>query len=201
MENQTPDNNQNSSMQNAGQMNSQNSNQAQYNSQNNNSQSQNNNTSMGENNMNNNNNMGMGNRHNGGMNNMGNQNMGMGRQNSQRGFDRNPYVNNNTMQNAGQMNNQGMNNQSQQNPYYNNNQMLPQQNPSITDSLLGTFDTENFIKGALIGAVGAYLLTNENAQKTIFKTVAKGTEMFQAGMEEMKERFEDAKAEMEAERG
>jgi len=143
--------------------------------------------------------------------NFNNGSSGMGNNNNQRGFDRNPYINNNSMQNAGQMNNQGMqnpsmqntgqmNNQGGQNPYYNNNQMLPQQNPSITDSLLGTFDTENFIKGALIGAVGAYLLTNENAQKTIFKTVAKGTEMFQAGMEEMKERFEDAKAEMEADR-
>jgi len=67
------------------------------------------------------------------------------------------------------------------------------------DSLLGSFDTTNFLKGALIGAVGAYLLTNENAQKTIFKTFAKGADMFSAGIEELKERMEDAKAELEAE--
>jgi len=114
------------------------------------------------------------------------------RQKSAQGFNQNPYINSNN-QNMGvqQMN---------QNPYYNNampNQMSGQGN---NDSLLGSFDTANFIKGALVGAVGAYLLTNENAQKTIFKNIAKGTEMFQAGIEEMKERFEDAKAEMDAER-
>ena len=108
------------------------------------------------------------------------------RQNSMRGFDRNPYIRDMSSIN--------------QNPYNStNSQLTAQQDPSLTDSLLGSFDTENFIKGALIGAVGAYLLTNENAQKAIFKTVAKGTQIFQAGMEEMKERYEDAKAEVDAE--
>ena len=120
--------------------------------------------------------------------------MEQARQNSQRGFNSNPYVNQNI----------------EQNPYYNNsinnndtNNQIPNQNqqqPSMLDSLYGSFDTANFLKGAALGAIGAYLLTNENAQKTIFKGVAKGTEMFQAGIEEMKERFEDAKAEMDAER-
>jgi len=67
-----------------------------------------------------------------------------------------------------------------------------------TDNILETINTNDFIKGALIGAAATYLLTNESAQKAIFKTVAKGTEMFQAGIEEMKERMEDAKAELEA---
>jgi hypothetical protein len=128
--------------------------------------------------------------------------MEQARQNSQRGFNSNPYIN----QNQGSSQNMG------QNPYYNDNAMnnnnsmnnqMPNQNPqqpSLMQSIYGDFDTSNFIKGALIGAVGAYLLTNENAQKTIFKGVAKGSEMFQAGMEEMKERFEDAKAEMDAEK-
>lgn len=60
------------------------------------------------------------------------------------------------------------------------------------------FDTNKFLIGLAIGAAGAYLLTNENAQKALFKTFAKGSELFTAGIEEMKERFEDAKAEMEA---
>jgi hypothetical protein len=68
----------------------------------------------------------------------------------------------------------------------------------LPDSLLGTFDTKHFVIGALVGALGAYLLTNEKAQKAIFKTVAKGTQAFQAGIEEMKERYEDAKAELAA---
>ena len=67
-----------------------------------------------------------------------------------------------------------------------------------TDNVLSNINTNDFIKGALIGAVATYLLTNESAQKAIFKTVAKGTEMFQSGIEEMKERMEDAKAELES---
>lgn len=119
--------------------------------------------------------------------------------NQKKGFDNNPYINQS----------QGINNMTQtnQNPYYNKSQMdnqinkqIPTQQPSTMNSLFGSFDTENFIKGALIGAVGAYLLTNENAQKTIFKTVAKAGDMFGAGMEEIKERMEDAKAELEAEK-
>lgn len=73
--------------------------------------------------------------------------------------------------------------------------MMVNPNP---EHLFGAFNTKQFVIGALIGAVGAYLLTNEKAQKNLFKTIAKGTEMFQMGIEEMKERFEDAKAELAA---
>ena len=105
------------------------------------------------------------------------------------GLNKNPYINNQNS-NAPQMQNEQNSNQNQ-NPYINNPQ---QQNGN------SSFDTGNFLKGALIGAVGAYLLTNEDAQKKIFKTFAKGADMFGAGIEEMKERLEDAKAELEAER-
>jgi len=126
--------------------------------------------------------------------------------NQSKGFEKNPYINQgqnmqtqgiNTMNTTMQSNPQT----TQQNPYYNINP-IQTQTPTQTanmDSLLGSFDTTNFLKGALIGAVGAYLLTNENAQKTIFKTFAKGADMFSAGIEELKERMEDAKAELEAE--
>lgn len=101
----------------------------------------------------------------------------------------------NTIQNNPYINtqNQGQNdlNLANQNPYINNN--------APANGLLGNFDTGKFLLGAAIGALGAYVLTNENAQKAIFKTVAKGSALFTAGIEEMKERFEDAKAEMEAE--
>jgi len=69
---------------------------------------------------------------------------------------------------------------------------------SNPEHFFGAFNTKQFVIGALIGAVGAYVLTNEKAQKNLFKTIAKGSEMFQAGIEEMKERFEDAKAELAA---
>ena len=73
----------------------------------------------------------------------------------------------------------------------------PQPQIPALDQPMG-FDTNKFLIGLAIGAAGAYLLTNENAQKALFKTFAKGSELFIAGIEEMKERFEDAKAEMEA---
>jgi len=66
------------------------------------------------------------------------------------------------------------------------------------DGLLSGFDTNGFLKGALIGASLTFLLTNEKVQKTLFKTFAKGGNLVQAGIEEMKERIEDAKAELEA---
>ena len=56
--------------------------------------------------------------------------------------------------------------------------------------------TSDFIKGALIGAVATFILTNENAQRAIFKGFAKVSGLFEAGIEELKERYEDAKAEV-----
>ncbi|AFL68887.1 hypothetical protein [Sulfurospirillum barnesii] len=82
-----------------------------------------------------------------------------------------------------------------------NNPYIAKENtavPSSVNSLLGTFDTKHFVIGAVVGALGAYLLTNEKAQKALFKTVAKGTQAFQAGIEEIKERYEDAQAELAA---
>jgi hypothetical protein len=101
------------------------------------------------------------------------------------------------------------------NPYINNQSQIPNANSGLQNvnpyinrqnandansSLFGGFDTQKFLIGAAVGAVGVYLLTNEDAQKTLFKTVAKTAELLSAGMEEMKERFEDAKAELEAQK-
>lgn len=88
-----------------------------------------------------------------------------------------------------------------QNPYINQqntngfNPTMPQ-NQEIENKSM--FSNGDFIKGALIGAAVTFLLTNKNAQQTIFKAASKGSELFQAGMEEIKERFEDAKAQMDA---
>lgn len=74
------------------------------------------------------------------------------------------------------------------------------QNSSFLSSILpANFNTTNFLQGAVIGALGTYLLTNENAQQAIFKSVVRVGKLLQAGSEEIKERFEDAKAEIEAE--
>ncbi len=71
-----------------------------------------------------------------------------------------------------------------------------------TTSTLG-LDIQNsqFWKGALLGAAVALLVTNETVQKGVVKTVSKLTLAAQCGIEEIKEKFEDAKAEAHAETG
>ncbi len=81
-----------------------------------------------------------------------------------------------------------------QNPYINQN-ITPLQTPITTQN---GFLNADFVKGALLGAAVTYLLTNKNAQETIFKAFGKGSELFQAGIEELKERYEDAKAQMQS---
>ncbi len=69
-----------------------------------------------------------------------------------------------------------------------------------TTSTLGLdMQDSQFWKGALLGAAVALLVTNESIQKGVVKTVSKLTLAAQSGMEEMKEKFEDAKAEAQAE--
>ncbi len=84
-----------------------------------------------------------------------------------------------------------------QNPYVNQN-LNPSQNPQQINAPQSTFSNGDFIKGALLGAAVTYLLTNKNAQESIFKAFGKGSELFSAGIEELKERYEDAKAQMQA---
>ena len=87
------------------------------------------------------------------------------------------------------------------NPTSQNSQSTPNTQPkeSIQNGFLdGIFSGSNgsdFLKGALIGAAATYILTNENAQRAIFKGFAKLSTLFECGLEELKERYEDAKAE------
>jgi hypothetical protein len=60
------------------------------------------------------------------------------------------------------------------------------------------FSNERFLKGLLIGAAAAYLLTNESVQRSAIKGVVKVWSMLQGGVEEIKERFQDAEAEIRA---
>lgn len=87
------------------------------------------------------------------------------------------------------------------NPYIQNNSTNTQQNADKQNNgILNVFGDQNtqkdFIKGVLIGAVATFILTNENAQRAIFKGFAKVSGLFEAGIEELKERYEDAKAEV-----
>lgn len=110
----------------------------------------------------------------------------------------------NTDINATRANNNIQNTGLNQNPYINNqanmdpNSMNPMTNNLVNQQPQSMFTNGDFVKGALIGAAVTFLLTNKNAQETIFKAASKGSELFQAGMEELKERYEDARAQMEA---
>jgi len=83
-----------------------------------------------------------------------------------------------------------------QNPYINQNSN--QNTQSTNNTQQNTIFNGDFLKGALIGAALTYVLTNKNAQENIFKAFEKGKEFFSAGIEELKERIEDAKASMNA---
>ncbi len=54
----------------------------------------------------------------------------------------------------------------------------------------------DFVIGTLLGVAAVYILTNDNAQKAILKGFAKLSSLVEMGIEELKERYEDAKAEV-----
>jgi translation initiation factor 2 alpha subunit (eIF-2alpha) len=60
------------------------------------------------------------------------------------------------------------------------------------------FGNPRFIKGALIGALATYILTNEKVQQGAIRGAVKAWSLVQGGVEEMKERFRDAEAELHA---
>lgn len=64
----------------------------------------------------------------------------------------------------------------------------------------GWFDFRNeaFVRGALVGAAAAVLLTNPSIQKKTLQSLVSLWGLFQGGIEEMKERLRDAEAEMQA---
>jgi hypothetical protein len=63
---------------------------------------------------------------------------------------------------------------------------------------LFNFGNDRFVRGLLIGAAAAYLLTNEDVQRTVIKGAVKVWSTVQGGVEEAKERFRDAEAELQA---
>jgi hypothetical protein len=71
----------------------------------------------------------------------------------------------------------------------------PRQAQQQSTSLLG-FGNDRFMKGLLIGAAATYLLTNESVQRTLIKGVVQVWSTLQGGIEEVKERFHDAEAEI-----
>lgn len=71
---------------------------------------------------------------------------------------------------------------------------------SAISSFLNSGNSQtDFLKGAFIGVVATFILTNKDAQSAIFKGFAKISNLFEMGIEELKERYEDAKAEVDSE--
>lgn len=88
-----------------------------------------------------------------------------------------------------------------QNPYINQNLNQTKQEQNIQNANQdNSILNGDFVKGALIGAALTFILTNKNAQESIFKAFEKGKELITAGVEELKERMEDAKASMNAQK-
>ena len=57
---------------------------------------------------------------------------------------------------------------------------------------------EAYVKGLVVGALGAVLLSNDDVQKKAMQSVAGLWSLLQGGVEEIKERFADVEAEMTA---
>ena len=72
-------------------------------------------------------------------------------------------------------------------------------NLPVTTNVQSSLTSPQFWTGAAIGAAVALLLTNETVQKGVMKTATKVMAAASAGVEEIKEKFEDAKAEAVAE--
>lgn len=90
-----------------------------------------------------------------------------------------------------------------QNPYINTTAApLPTayQTPTQNTQLRTGFSTTELLAGAVVGAAAMYVLTNESVQKRLFKGVAMMSDALSGGLDELKERYEDARAEYEAEK-
>lgn len=90
------------------------------------------------------------------------------------------------------------------NPYMGNPAYPPREyyNNQPADSGLSSFFNfrdERFLKGALVGAAATFLLTNDSVQKNAIQSIVKVWNLFQGGLEEVKERFRDAEAEIKVE--
>jgi len=74
---------------------------------------------------------------------------------------------------------------------------VPYQAPAANPTFLGMdFRHDQFWKGAILGAAVVFIVTNDTVQKALMTGMAKLWTTAQAGVEELKEKYQDVKAEM-----
>lgn len=73
---------------------------------------------------------------------------------------------------------------------------LPGQAAGQHEASFFNFRNERFLRGLLIGATATYILTNEKVQRSTIKGMVRVWSTLQGGLEELKERFQDAEAEL-----
>jgi hypothetical protein len=115
--------------------------------------------------------------------------------NPNQGMGQNPHGGQASMQQPGQYPQQPQSSMG----YYGYPMYAPQYAPQYAQQQSSSLLNERFFKGLLIGAAAAYLLTNENVQRTAIKGAVKAWSLLQGGVEELKERFHDAEAEIRSE--
>jgi hypothetical protein len=80
-----------------------------------------------------------------------------------------------------------------------NQSLAANQAPGNTIGGWFEFSNASYMKGMLIGAGATLLLTNPGVQKALFRGSVKLWSLVQGGVEEVKEQFQDIKAEMSQE--
>jgi hypothetical protein len=73
--------------------------------------------------------------------------------------------------------------------------------PAQQSGSLLNFSNDRFLKGLLIGAAATYLMTNESVQRAAINGAVKVWSLIHGGVEELKERFRDAEAELHTAEG
>lgn len=63
-------------------------------------------------------------------------------------------------------------------------------------SVTGALRNGHFLGGLAVGSVLTLVLSNQDVQRALFRGVARVATVARSGMEEMKERFHDAEAEV-----
>lgn len=72
--------------------------------------------------------------------------------------------------------------------------------PPLSPFRSGSVPTDQFLTGALLGGFAAFLLTNPAVHRTVINGAAHLWLALRGGVEETKERFRDAEAEIRAAR-